>query len=92
MKRPLAAVAAACALVIVAAPAANAFTMDKQGNTNANGGARYTDPDEQFDSSSSGTGMKTFRNGNATFQFGSQPSFEQRYDQNRLFDPLARDR
>jgi len=85
-------VAAACALLIIAAPAANAFTMDKQSNTKGDGTARYTDPDEQFDSSNSTSGQKIFRNGNTTFQFGSPQSFDQRYDQNRLFDPLARDR
>ena len=91
MKLSLAA-AAGCILVIFAAPAANAFTMDNQSNTKAGGGARYTDPDAQFDGSSATSGQKTLRNGNTTFQFGSQPSFEQRYDQNKLFDPLARDR
>lgn len=86
------AVAAACALIVTAAPAARAFTLDKQSNTKGDGSARYVDPDEQFDSSSANSGQKTYRSGNTTLQFGSRPSFDQRYDQNRLFDPLARDR
>ena len=90
MKIPLAAVA--CSLLVLAAPAAKAFTLDQQSNTKADGGARYTDPDERFDGSSSNSGQKTFKNGNTTFQFGSPQSFDQKYDQNRYFDPMARDR
>ena len=84
--------AAAFALVILAAPAAHAFTIDDKSNTTSNGGARYTDPDEQFSGSNSGSGT-TIRQGNTTFQFGGSQggggSFDQRYDSNRMFDTLG---
>ena len=41
----LAVLAAAFGLAALAAPAAQAFTMDNQANTNADGSARYADPD-----------------------------------------------
>ncbi|HTQ82330.1 MAG TPA: hypothetical protein VMI47_03610 [Pseudolabrys sp.] len=83
---------AALGLAVVAAPAAQAFTLDNQSNTTSNGTARYTDPDEQFSGSASGSGATTLRQGNATFQFGAPQTFDQRYNPNRMFDPLARDR
>jgi hypothetical protein len=85
----LAVLAAACGLAVLAAPAAHAFTMDSQSNTNSNGTARYTDPDERF--SGSGSGQTTFQQGNTTLRFGGQQgSFDQRYDPNRMFEPIAR--
>lgn len=84
----LAVLAVAFGLATLAAPAAQAFTMDTQSNTNINGAARYTDPDEQFSGASSG--QSTIRQGNTTFQFGQPQSFDQRYDTNRLFNPLGR--
>ena len=45
--RPLAVFAAAFALAVLAAPAAQAFTFE--GNSNASGGARYADPDARFE-------------------------------------------
>lgn len=86
------ALAIAAALAILAGPAAHAFTIDNKSNTNSNGAARYTDPDEQFSGSNSSPGSTKYKSGNTTLQFGSPQSFEQRYDSNRLFDPLARDR
>ena len=47
----LAVLAAAFGLVLLAAPAApaaHAFTIDDQSNTNNDGTARYTDPDARF--------------------------------------------
>jgi hypothetical protein len=35
--------------------------------------------------------MSTMKQGNTTFQFGSQRSFDQRYNTNNLFDPYARE-
>jgi hypothetical protein len=80
--------AAAFGLSVLAAPAAHAFTMDNQSNTTSDGSARYTDPDERF--SGSGDGQTTMRQGNTTLQFGSRPSFDQRYDNSRMFDPLGK--
>jgi hypothetical protein len=85
----LLALAAALAVSLAAIPAAQAFTFE--GNSNASGGARYADPDAQFDSSNNGSGRSTIRNGSTTLQFGpsAQGTFDQRYDQNRMFDTLG---
>jgi hypothetical protein len=85
----VAVLAAAFGLALLAAPAAHAFTIDDQSNTNSNGSARYSDPDERF--SGSGTGQTTIQQGNATLRFGGQQgSFDQRYNPNRIFDPIDR--
>ncbi len=85
----LAVLAAAFGLALLAAPAAHAFTMDNQSNTNSDGTARYVDPDERF--SGSGSGQTTLQQGNTTFRFGGQQgSFDQNYNSNRMFDPLGR--
>jgi hypothetical protein len=79
--------AAAFGLAVLAAPAAHAFTMDNQSNTNSDGSARYADPDSRFSNSD---GQTTIRQGNTSLQFGSRPSFDQRNDNSRMFDPLGR--
>lgn len=84
----LAVLAAACGLAVLAAPAAHAFTMDTQSNTNSDGSARYTDPDERL--SGSGSGQTTIQQGNATLRFGQPQSFDQRYNPNRMFNPIDR--
>jgi hypothetical protein len=85
----LAVLAAAFGAAMLAAPVAHAFTIDNQANTNSDGSARYTDPDSRF--SNSGSGGTTIRQGNTTIQFGGQQgSFDQRYNPNRMFDPLGR--
>ena len=76
------------AAFVLAAPTAHAFTMDTQSNTNSDGSARYTDPDERF--SGSGNGQGTIQQGNTTLRFGQPQSFEQRYDPNRMFNPVDR--
>jgi hypothetical protein len=84
----VAVLAAVFGLAVLAAPVAQAFTIDDQSNTNSNGTARYSDPDERF----SGSGnAQTIQQGNATIRFGGQQgTFDQRYNTNRMFDPLAR--
>jgi hypothetical protein len=87
--RRLAVLAAAFGLALLAAPAAQAFTIDNQSDTTSSGSARYTDPDEQF--SGAGNGQSTMQLGNTTLRFGTQQgSFDQRYDANRVFDSLTR--
>jgi hypothetical protein len=81
--------AAACGLALLAAPAAHAFTVDNQDSSGAsnmflNGTAPSADPDDKLTSGLS-NGQSTYKSGNSTFQFGAQPSFEQRYDSNRMF-------
>lgn len=89
--RLLAIFAAGFGLALMTMPAARAFTLDGNANTNANGTARYTDPDAQFSGSSGGQGT-TIHNGNATFHFGpaNQQQSDDRSSINRMFDPLGR--
>jgi hypothetical protein len=89
-RRRLAVFAAAFGLALLAAPVAHAFTIDNQSGTNSDGSARYTDPDERFSNSTSGNGQTVIKQGNTTLRFGGQQPFDQRYDTNRMFDPLAR--
>jgi len=94
------AVIAACGLALLAAPLfvglAQAFTFENQGGVSNDDGSRsaIADPDarvSRFGSGSgNGNGQSTFKQGNTTFQFGAQPSFDRRYDSNRLFDPGSR--
>ncbi len=86
----LAVLVAAFGLALLAMPAAHAFTIDGQSNSNSNsdGTARYADPDERF--SGSGNGQTTIQQGNATLRFGNQPSFDQRYNPKQMLEPNAR--
>lgn len=88
-RQRLAVLAAALGLAVLAAPAAHAFTIDDQSNTNSDGTARYTDPDARF--SGSGNGQTVIKQGNTTIQFGGQPqSFDQRYSTDRMFNANPR--
>jgi hypothetical protein len=90
-------VAVGFGLAVLAVSSAYAFTIeDKGGGGPASG---FTDlnipnvpkagtPDSRF---SSKDGMTSFKSDYGTFQFGSQSSFDQRYNPNSLFDPFARD-
>jgi len=84
----LAVLAAAFAMAVLVAPAAHAFTIENQGAANSDGGARYTDPAARF--SGSNNGQTVIKDGNTTLQFGQRPSFDQRYDSNRMFNPIPR--
>ena len=86
--RHLALLAAVVGLMLCVAPAARAFTIDNQSNTNADGSARYADPGTHFDTSSDG--KTTFRQGNTTFQFGQSQPFNQKYNSDRMFYPNGR--
>lgn len=89
--------AATLVLAVSAAGAARAFTFEDRGGT---GGAKgFIDldipkvpnpgtPDSRF---SNDNGMTTYKSDFGTFQFGSRPSFDQRYNSNNLFDPYYRD-
>ncbi len=80
--------AAVLGAALVAAPAARAFTLEYQGDTNSDGSAKIVDPDKRF--SSGQNGQNTIKQGNTTLQFGGRPSFQQQYNSDRLFDPGAR--
>ncbi len=77
---------------------ARAFTIEDQGGPS--GGRGYVDldkpaaaPDRLTPASPFNTdnGQTTVRQGNSTFQFGQQRSFNERYNSNNLFDPYARE-
>ena len=82
------ALAAALGLALLAAPAEQAFTIDEQSNTNSDGSAKYVDPDQQISRFGSGPGI--IRQGNTTFQFGNQRPQDERYNTERMFNPLGR--
>ena len=77
----------AAGLALLAASTAHAFTIEYQGATDPSAAARL-DQDRKF--SNSNNGQSTLKQGNTTLQFGAKPSFNQRYDNNRLFDPGSR--
>jgi hypothetical protein len=90
--------AAALLTALYAVSGAHAFTIEDQGG--ASGGRGYVDldrpaaapdrltPISPFNTDNSGT---TIKQGNSTFQFGQQRSFNERYNTNNLFDPYARE-
>ena len=89
---------AAAALLVApyATSAAWAFTIENQGG--ASGGQGYLDtdkpaPDRLTPASpfNDNNGQSTVKQGNTTFQFGQQRSFDQRYNTNNIFNPYARD-
>jgi hypothetical protein len=84
----LAVLAAAFGLAVLVAPAAHAFTIENQGATNSDGNARYTNPDARF--SGPNNGQTVIKDGNTTLQFGQRPSFDERYNPNRMFNPIPR--
>jgi hypothetical protein len=95
-RHQMAVLAAAFGFVLLAAPAAHAFTFEGSDNGVANSDgsrSRIVDPDSRFNSG--GDAPNTLRQGNTTFQFGSRPgvgSQSQRFndDANRMFNPLGR--
>ena len=86
----LALAAAAFSLALLAAPAAQAFTIEELGVSNGDGARNaIADPDGRVSRFGSGSG-NTYKQGNTTIQFGARPSFDQRYDNSRMFNPLGR--
>ena len=90
--RRLAMIAAAGGLILLAAPAAQAFTFEQQGGVSNGDGTRsaIADPDARVSRFGSGNGQSTFKQGNTTIQFGGRPSFNQQYNADRMFDPGSR--
>ena len=78
-------------LTLLAAPAAQAFTIEDQSSA-TNGGAQIVDPDARVSrfGSSNNDGQTTIKQGNTTLQFGSQRSFDQRYSKEQMFEPNGR--
>ena len=82
-------IAGALGLALVAGTA-QAFTIDDQSNTNANGSAKFSDPDSQLSGNGS-NGKTTYRNGPFSLQFGSQRTLtDERYNNDRMFQPNGR--
>ena len=89
--------AAALAATLLAAPAAQAFTYERNASGYSGTGLNYTDPDENLapkaDGSSrfDGNGPSTYKQGGFSMQFnqGGGGSFDRRYNSNNLFDPYA---
>ena len=88
-------IAAAFAAALCAVPAAQAFTIENSG-----GGQGFMDldkpaaaPDRLAPVSRLGTenGQTSIKQGNTTFQFGQQRSFDDRYNTNNLFNPYTRE-
>ncbi len=69
---------------------AQAFTFENQTTVTGNSSANYSNPADTRFSTGSNNGQTTFKQGNTTLQFGGQRSFNQRYNADRLFDPLGR--
>ena len=90
-------IAAAFLAALGAVPAAQAFTIEGSGGRAGGQGFMDLDkpaapPDRLGTSRLDGAnGQSTMKQGNTTFQFGSQRSFDQRYNTNNLFDPYARE-
>ena len=80
MKLPLLITILLFATVLLAGHSANAFTVDKNSDTNGNGSVKFSDPDDQLDnmtdgSSSSHPGMMQFDGSyGAHSYFGAQPN------------------
>jgi hypothetical protein len=90
--------AAALAAAVIAAPAAQAFTYERNAPGDSGAAMNYTDPMEnlmpqQGDSSHfDGNGQTTFQAGGLTVhQFNGSGSFDQRYNPSNLLDPFARE-
>ena len=94
---PLSRILLTAAAAFAFAGAAHAFTIE--GGPGASGTtsnwkdldlpkAKALDPDSRFNTDS---GRTEFKTGSGTFYFGTQPSFDQRYNSNNLFDPYARE-
>jgi hypothetical protein len=82
---------------LMATTAAQAFTFQEQsGKPSADQSFLY--PDRGSLAAGSGQtkgfkqedGMTTYKDGNSTFQFGHRRSFEERYNNDHMFDPLGK--
>jgi hypothetical protein len=80
--------AAAFAFALLAAPAAQAFTMEGQSATNSDGSARYADPKNRF--SDQKDGKTLYENGNTSIRFGTGGAPNQNYNPSSMFEPNGR--
>ena len=91
-------VAVASVVAFAVAPGAKAFTIENQGG--ASGGQGYLDTDKPAAAPdrlapvspfNTDNGQTTIKQGNSTFQFGQQRSFDQRYNTDNMFNPYTRE-
>lgn len=97
MSRAFTIAASAVAAVLVAS-AAHAFSMQDENGPVSGRGYLELDkpaaaPDRLAPVNRFGTenGQSTYKQGNATFQFGAERSFGQRYNTDNIFNPYARE-
>jgi hypothetical protein len=92
---------AAVIALILSAPAAQAFTFEKNASGDnlvdglASGARPYTDPDEKLESSKARSsfddaGGSFNKQDGLSLQFGPRRSFDQEFNPNNLYDPLRR--
>jgi hypothetical protein len=82
--------AAAFGASVLVASAAHAFTFDNTTNTNSDGSARYTDPDERFSGTGNNNGPTTIKQGNTTLQFGTRQNADRNFNTDSMFQPNGR--
>ena len=91
--------AAAFAAAVLAAPAAHAFTFERNAAGDSGASLNYTDPitnlaPKQDDATRSGDNANLYQNGGFSVQmrqFNGSGSFDQRYNGSNLLDPFARE-
>ena len=86
--RPLAGLAGAVAILLLAGAAAQAFTFEDK-NTADGAAAKFSDPADRTKSRLSGDSSDKSRppSGSTTLQFGNRSTFDERNDPNRMFSP-----
>jgi poly(3-hydroxybutyrate) depolymerase len=92
---------AAAALVagLLAAPAAQAFTFERNASGDSGAALNYSDPMDAIGTNAQGNashfdGQGTYQSGGLTVQmhqFNGSGSFDQRYNPSNLLDPFARE-
>ena len=91
----LALAAALVGAAMLAAPVAHAFTIENGSGNGQDQSFLYPDrgiaagSGENQQGFTSKDGMTTYKDGNATLQFGHRRSFNQHYNADQLFDPLG---
>jgi hypothetical protein len=79
------------ALGLALAGSAQAFTIDNQSGTNADGSAKFADPDSRFSGDGANGAPTTYRNGNMSLQFGARGTHPDRdYNTDQMFQPNGR--
>lgn len=88
-RRPLAGVAGAVAILLLASAAAQAFTLEDQNTANGGAAAKFSDPADRVKSRMSGDSSDKARppSGTTTLQFGNRSTFEERNNPDRYFSP-----